>query len=147
MKCENCGKRINRFGNNWAGTTSAQWHLVCPKQQAKRSPARVSLRRRVGRSASGGQPGAVARIVGRKGAQPAEYVFEVGVVNIMTHRTEWREIARYVDESIAQFVWLANKKCVCRYREIEQPAAVSRRPQRAIPANDKLSHRRAETHE
>lgn len=44
------------------------YHKPLRKRQAKRSPARVSLQRRVGRSASDGQPEAVARPIGRKKA-------------------------------------------------------------------------------
>ena len=69
-----------------------------------------------------------ARTAGSCGAAcSADFIVEVGVVNIMTHRTEWREIARYSDESIAKFVWLANKKCVCRYRKDNPPNDVNMR--------------------
>lgn len=65
MKCFKCKQAI-KLGE--VVSNRGRSHFVCPERPAKRSPARVSLQRRVGRSASGGKPEAVARPIGRKKA-------------------------------------------------------------------------------
>lgn len=111
------------------------------KRQAKRSPARVSLQRRVGRSASGGKPKAVARPVGRKKA-----VQDGGKREAAFYRKLLEQIAdgprntmdRRIAESGLIFWDSMQAKAVLRQKP-SHPDAASRRRQRAIPANAELS--------
>lgn len=110
----------------------------------KRSPARVSLQRRVGRSASDGQPEAVARPIGRKKAVRSGnpyYLILSPLVNAalgvalegtklaqLTQYKQGGDIVKFASDVIRQ----------ARILMESQTDAASRRRQRAITANDTL---------
>lgn len=122
------------------GTSKAFKYLIKrlpfpEKQPAKRSPARVSLQRRVGRSASDGQPEAVARTVGRKKAVRLADEFD-------------RDLREFVERKICLIAHQDPKleddyrrgvfhafKAVKSFLQKMPADAASRRRQRALPAN------------
>lgn len=150
MKCGNCynGKLL------MAGETCGMCGQSEPsrKRQAKRSPARVSLQRRVGRSASDGQPEAVARRIGRKKAVQAGNPYYTILSPLMesllrvvmeatklAQRTEYKQggdIVAFASDTMTQVNLIMDS----------QPGAASRRRQRAIPANAELTDGESASH-
>lgn len=134
-KCNKCGATyINNPGECWRACGGS---IV--KRQAKRIPARGSHQRRVGRSASDGQPEAVARLVGRKKAVSARFINKIvrettqRIADHVWERMTWWE-RQYNVNAGAGFIQHEIKSLMAK-----APNAASRRRQRVLPANDEPS--------
>lgn len=115
------------------------------KRQAKRSPARVSLQRRVGRSASDGRPEAVARPIGRKKAvrsgNPYYLILSPLVNAALVTALEGTKLAQLTQYKQGGDIVEMSSNVIRQARILmeSQTGAASRRRQRAIPANEKLT--------
>lgn len=138
------GKWIeSEYGSSYTPYQMGQDYIrkVSPVKRAAKQSCKDSLQRRVGRSASDGQPEAVARPIGRKKAVQPPSACKYRANFLWPHKhgsinEAGYEVVNARTEGFRKIWWR-----VLVRRITEAADAASRRRQRAIPANDEVSGR------